>query len=536
MNQKQKFGFFLTVLVALPIFSLGLFGLNTIRTELVTYQLQEQQDAANRMTALTSLISKELTRIQPPLQKLVAVIHKQKGDWALRCTFQKLCPQYEGQGLDLIISFDDEGEQIYPPSEVTGQLYPENQALRKMSSALSTARQALDDKPVEKKREGVWATFISPEGHKLIYCWRNKVDYTYCAAIDREWLIDRITKVLQQGMVEKDNHIYRLLNVSDQVIWQSADTEKSNLTAQKQLANPLYFWRLEVWQPEKLAERSYPFTILALTLPLIALLISIGFMLFKTQNEALALADKRTAIAASVSHELRTPLANLQLYASLILSKTAKSKSQTNNDITKFANIISAETTRLSELVDNALTVTAGKHPASNQKTVIIPDHIITETISHLSPLLGADLKLITLDLSAAKPVLMDRSALEQILVNLIDNARKYAKGKRINIRSKFVKNTLKLTVRDWGPDFKSQKLSNLFTPFYQSDQNPSNNLEDKGFGLGLAVCKQLAEANNGSITCESANPGARFIVILEVEKNEQKNNKKIEEEPTCIS
>ena len=538
MNQRQKFGFFLTALVALPIFSLGLFGLNAIQSELSSYKLHEREVATNRLNDLTSKITIKLLEIQAPLKTAIVDIHQQ-GEWALRCTFQRVCTQYEEQGLELIISYDNNGDQIYPPPEVTGQLYPENQALKKMASALYTARTALSEISVTQQQKGVWSTYISPEGHKLIYCWHGSaLDYTFCAALKRNWLISKVTKIIKEGIPEKDTHVFRLMNENETLIWQSREEATSTLTAQKQLQNPLYFWRLEVWQSANLAERSYPFTIMALTIPLIGLLISIAFILFKTQNEALAMADKRAAIAASVSHELRTPLANLQLYASLILTKAAKEETETNKDIAKFANVISSETHRLSELDNNALTLTSGKGRGPRQKSKEIPDHVITETISHLGPLLGENLSLITFDLNASTPVLLDRSALEQILVNLIDNARKYAPHQKINIRSRVEKNMLHLSVRDWGQNFRTHKLARLFTPFYQRKQSSTAADQPSGFGLGLAVCKELAEENNGSITCEAAHPGARFRVTLEVE-TPPKDKEKTEtnrEETTCIS
>lgn len=554
MNQKQKLGFFLTALVALSVFTLGMLGLNAIRTELTTYQLSEQQGAARAVERLAGLINQELMNIRAPLQEAIEDTNQQ-GVWALRCVHQKRCLEDEEQRLDMIVIYDSEGRQSYPPEEVTGQLYPENQALKKLANALSSARQTLASVGPETQRQGIWTALLSSAGHQLLFCWRDPQNTTFCAALNHDWMIEKISTWLttyqpENKIVEEHfNLSYRLLNVEDKIIWQSAAAETSNIIAARQLTRPLYFLRLEAIKTNSAPSPTYPLTIIALTLPLIALAIGLAYQLNKTQNQALKDADQRVAFASSVSHELRTPLTNLQLYASLILNKTRPGNeekpngrdktsgalNQNSEAIRKYAKVIAAETTRLSELVNNALTITLDNQPAERQKTALIPDHLITETISHLSPLLGEHINNITYRLGADRKVLIDKSSLEQITVNLIDNARKYAPGERIRITTNLGKTHLKLTIRDWGPNFRQNDIPALFTPFYQDETSTSYTTRENGFGLGLAVCKQLAEAANGSIKAEAANPGARFIVTLEVEDITTEKNRQRDQQ-TCTS
>ncbi len=518
MKQRQKFSFFLIALVIIPVFLLGLLGLNTLKTELTNYQLREKQSAATQINRLIKQISSAVIKLQPILRKDVEKVHEQ-GEWALRCTFQTQCSQYGDKRLNLIISINSNGDQIYPSPDVTSQLYPESQALKKVSSALSTARDHLSKIPLLMRMGGAWATYPTPQGHHLLYCWLGKNNYTFCAAINRAWLIQEISKILVKENPKTSPSQIRLIDVNQNIIWQNKKPVSRTVSAQKQLAYPLFFWSLEVLETSKPITNSYPFTIAALTLPLAALLTAIALMLFRTQNQALAEANNRAQFAASISHELRTPLTNLQLYADLILNKTAKNPSATNEQITNYTKVIAKETTRLSELVNNALTISKGKNANERLKVKAIPDHIITETVSRLAPLLGDDMNNITYNLSAEKEVMIDRSALEQILVNLIDNARKYAKGHRIRISSTLQDNELTLIVKDWGPHFKTKKISSLLFPFFKKKiHQPKSSFIPEGFGLGLTVCKQLAQANSGTLTCQATNPGARFIVTLKVQ------------------
>lgn len=522
MTQRLKFGFFLTTLVTIPILIMGIVGLSAIKTELTNYQLREKQNATIELDRLDHTILVMFSDLKRSIRKGVNRFHN-RAIWALSCSQSNKCPQYHDQRIDLIISYNAKGNQIYPPKQTTGQPSPEQQAIIKISSSLTTARDHLRQIPLLARMNGVWSTYLTPEGHHLIYCWLGTNNLNFCAVINRPWLINHVSKTLKQQLPTSETRHIRLMDVHNNIIWQNKNPISRTEITRKQLSSPLYFWRLEVIETAPYNKSGFSITVTAIILSLAAFLITIAFLLFRTQKQALAQADKRTEFAATISHELRTPLTNLQLYADLIMAK-AKKTDQTNEDyskdredITKYTNVIAQETTRLSEMVNNALTIAKDRNINKPIKNVAIPDHIITETISRLTPLLGDTKNNITYDLNTANEVMIDRSALEQILVNLIDNARKYANGQRIRISTILDKNMLTLTVRDWGPDFKPHKLSNLFTPFFRRVNENKNQITQDGFGLGLTVCKQLAEANNGTITCEPAKPGAKFIVTMEV-------------------
>lgn len=521
MTQRQKFGFFLTALVVIPIFIMGLVGLNTIKSQLTTYQLSAQQNAANELNRLNNEITQNFSELIRSLRKDVEQANK-LGQTALSCIFKTQCRQGGDERMDIVISYDTNGIQIFPPEDAIGQLYSEKEALKNISSAQITAMERLQQWPLLERAKGTWSSYLTPKGHHLVYCWQNKETFTFCASLNRQWIIKIVINSLNKQITPSTKRHIQLTNVRNQIIWQNKEQALQTLLARKQLASPFYFWSLKVSEKTEQSAKNYTITIIALILPLAALLITLAMMLFRTQKQALEEADNRIAFATSVSHELRTPLTNLQLYIDLIMtniSKQSHNKDQSKDltDITKYTKVISAETTRLTELVNNALTVAKGKNPSERIKVKANPDHIITETVSRLSPLLEDTKDHIIYNLDASKDVMIDRSALEQILVNLIDNARKYANGHRIRIKSKLSQNQLTFSVRDWGSDFKSSKIANLFSPYFRRSNQQTSKISQDGFGLGLTVCKQLAEANNGTITCEAANPGARFIVTMEI-------------------
>lgn len=532
LSQGQKFAFFLTILVAIPVFAVGLFGLHALNSDLKTYRLEDRRIAETSLNALAEKVSQMLTEEAGSIRQEIETLNE-RGLWGLRCIIQASCLPNNDTRIDIVISHDDNGNQLYPPAEAAARLYTEDLAMRPVTPSLTTTLTHLAALPAAARANGIWSTYQAASGHHLLTCWQAADANTLCAGLNREWLIRKTVNVIDTAL--KANAApgvtsqLRLRGIDGSTLWQFKPpvdiTVKSDTAAQtgadvitRQLANPLYFWRLEVSRTAA-PSAAYPLTILALVIPITALLLIIARALLQNQRAALAEAEERASFAASISHELRTPLTNLQLYADLILAKTPDLPAPQRDAITGYTKVIADESSRLSEMVDNALTIARNPEGEARQKTAAIPDHIILETLNRLSPLLDGHTGRISQNLNAETRVMIDRPALEQILVNLLDNARKYAPGARIRISSRLSGNRFTLTVRDWGTAFSSPDHKTLFSPFSRGRKSPlekqHRHLQD-GFGLGLAVCNQLCLANNGSIRAQEANPGARFIATLE--------------------
>jgi signal transduction histidine kinase len=110
-----------------------------------------------------------------------------------------------------------------------------------------------------------------------------------------------------------------------------------------------------------------------------------------------------------------------------------------------------------------------------------------------------------------------DRSALEQILLNLVDNACKYAAGSdppAIEIELRAADGSAAIRVRDHGKGVSPAGRRRLFRPFSKSDRDAANSAP--GIGLGLALSRRLARAQGGELSLESSGPeGAAFVLTL---------------------
>jgi two-component system phosphate regulon sensor histidine kinase PhoR len=110
--------------------------------------------------------------------------------------------------------------------------------------------------------------------------------------------------------------------------------------------------------------------------------------------------------------------------------------------------------------------------------------------------------------------VLADARALEQIFVNLLDNAIKYTKPRgRITMTSEARDGRVVLSVTDTGPGIEPRHLQRLFERFYRAD--PGRSRAAGGTGLGLAIVKHLTQLQGGEVFVESSAAGSRFWLRL---------------------
>ena len=111
----------------------------------------------------------------------------------------------------------------------------------------------------------------------------------------------------------------------------------------------------------------------------------------------------------------------------------------------------------------------------------------------------------------------VDRSAVEQILFNLVDNACKYARAasdRRIHLEAESDDRVVRLTVSDHGPGIEPKEARRLFRPFHKSARDAAQSAP--GVGLGLALSRRLARALGGDLRVLRDRPdGAAFCLRL---------------------
>lgn len=230
-------------------------------------------------------------------------------------------------------------------------------------------------------------------------------------------------------------------------------------------------------------------------------------------TEVRHLEQMRREFVGNVSHELKTPLTSIKGLVETLLSGALEDPA--NNR--RFVKLIDEDATRLSRLIDDLLQLSEIESkavPLSVQSVSLRP---LLESIAarFAQPIRERQL---TLDLAIpvdTAPISGDPERLQQIFINLIDNAVKFnVPGGRITVSAAPRGTSIEVTVHDTGVGIPESDLPRVFERFYRIDKARSRALG--GTGLGLSIVKHLVELHGGRVTVESdVGRGSTFRVAL---------------------
>jgi signal transduction histidine kinase len=240
----------------------------------------------------------------------------------------------------------------------------------------------------------------------------------------------------------------------------------------------------------------------------------VGFgALYRMVSVVVHFAERRNNFVAAVSHELKTPLTAIRMYGEILREGMVPSEEKRQ----EYYGTITAESERLSRLIDNVLELSRlEKGTRSVNPTVGSIGPVLEEVARILRPHArnsGFELEVVSdPDLPAAT---FDRDALQQVLINLVDNALKFAKNaddKVVTIACERVGDELMLRVRDRGPGVPLVQVGRVFQPFFRGERELTR--RTKGTGIGLALVKGLVEQMGGRVLARN-HPGGGFEVSI---------------------
>ena len=259
---------------------------------------------------------------------------------------------------------------------------------------------------------------------------------------------------------------------------------------------------------------------------LVAAILVSGTLLLRQARRSEEEAVQKISFVANVSHEFKTPLTTIRLYAELLEQGRVADEGKRGD----YLRTIGRETQRLARLVNNALDFSRLEQ---GQKRFDISEVDLVAELAGLLDVHGPRVAERGLVLSSELPagplrVRTDRDALGQILINLIDNACKYASGGgevRVAVEAggeggrvchlisdKPVRATV--GVGDRGPGVAAGQRERIFEKFHRVDDTLT--AEKGGAGLGLSIARRLARGMGGELRyAERAGGGAEFILEL---------------------
>jgi len=217
---------------------------------------------------------------------------------------------------------------------------------------------------------------------------------------------------------------------------------------------------------------------------------------------------------ANVSHELKTPLTSIQGFAQAVRDGTALSE----EDLHQAADVIESEAIRMNRLVQDLLTLE--KMDAGTvlfeMQTFDVNDLLRTAKQKFASRADDAGIDLQIKPPADEALITGDSDRLMQVLDNLLENAIKFTPmGGWISISNQIIGKEVLIHVADTGQGIPPSEQQRIFERFYQVDKARPGG-KRRGYGLGLAICKQIVETHDGSLSVISAaGEGSHFVVKL---------------------
>lgn len=229
---------------------------------------------------------------------------------------------------------------------------------------------------------------------------------------------------------------------------------------------------------------------------------------------------------STVSHELRTPLTSIRGFADTLLQSHDR---LTPEQREKFLTIIKDQSNRLINLVENLLTVSKMQ---SNKELMIYKSVDVVPFVESAVQMIKNQYKTHNFVCNYEKnlpKIMVDTDKLQQILLNLIDNASKYSPENslvEVKVGQNFNDNTLIITVKDEGIGINEADLEKIFNKFSRIDSPLTRKIQ--GNGLGLYITKTLVEKMNGEIKVSSCDKGSEFKIIFKASSLEDNGKKAI--------
>jgi len=221
------------------------------------------------------------------------------------------------------------------------------------------------------------------------------------------------------------------------------------------------------------------------------------------------LARRKNDLVANVSHELKTPLTAMRALVDTLLDAEKPDDKTTR----EYLQLIAAENSRLSRLIDNFLTFSRlERDKFTFDFTRLAPHEIVASAVAAM----GERGHSIEAETPAELPAILgDSGALVTALRNLLDNAWKYSgEEKRITVRTEAHDGSVRFAVEDHGIGLTPGERKRVFGRFYQADQRLARNVG--GCGLGSSIVQSMVAAHRGTVQVASeVGRGSTFTIEI---------------------
>lgn len=215
--------------------------------------------------------------------------------------------------------------------------------------------------------------------------------------------------------------------------------------------------------------------------------------------------DNNKTVIATLSHDIKTPIASIRAYAEGLDANLASGPEMRR----KYSSVIMKKCDEVTKLTDDLFLHSLSS--LDKLKMNLGEENLrglLMKTVSELK--LKDDLVSLTGEIPDVK-VNIDAKRFEQVIENLINNAKKYAPGSRVEIGAQLFEGSILVSIQDYGGGILDEDLPFLFDKFYRG----RNAGEQQGSGLGLYIVKYIMEQLGGSAVLQNTSPGLKVSLII---------------------
>jgi two-component system, OmpR family, phosphate regulon sensor histidine kinase PhoR len=306
------------------------------------------------------------------------------------------------------------------------------------------------------------------------------------------------------GDIDRGNSRMNVIDEDGRIVF-GPPIKGGEFTVGRPFPTTLYNWRLQIALTtaedlEDKVERQRMVELGMVAFAAVVVLVGVFIVVIASIKQR-DLAALKSDFVANVSHELKTPLALVRMFAEILLADRVPSDEKRR----QYLQIIVSESERLTALIENVLDfakVERGK--AAYEFAPGRLDEVVARAVEVYKYRAERDGIAVSLAPSEELPLAMlDARAIELAIINLLDNAFKYAKeGGRVDVASEAKDGFVFVRVSDRGPGIDPDEQDRIFERFVRGRRAGENRV--RGSGIGLALVKHIAESHGGTISVTS--------------------------------
>ena len=336
------------------------------------------------------------------------------------------------------------------------------------------------------------------------YCWLVNTDtQVICVAVKMSAFARQVFSPVSASVNAAVQLRLTLISPSNQYQKLSAPERLDEITVTRNLTTPLEHFAMRASVTSGDIAPPYWLYPALFALALGALVTGFAAATYRAHRSSVNEVLSKVTTMASISHSLRTPLANLKLYADLLGRHRDDPAA-----VKKFAMVVDSEASRLTTVIDNVLEI--GRAETHRRLQSANPGELVRTLLLTFGA--GSIPENIEVESEVTQPKVFDCDGFQQILVNLVDNALKYAPEQRVTVKTWVTNDMLYLQVRDYGQHASIGENLDLTAAYERANKDSS------GFGLGLTACKIITQRNGGDLEVELEQPGYCITASLETQ------------------